>query len=626
MKANAHWMLEDIGTLDHAAFTARLPAPTGNEFSLTFWYCATANRCKQVIVTITDTLEIYLENGDLIAVAYPDGESPLKLTLAAPAPGEWHHVAVIVGAVLWLAVDGDRSVACPLPAISIPLASGPTLRIGGYTDPAGGHFDYTFGRDQTGWVDAVCWYNRELTPTEAAPELSSFTDLPGVQINTHSDANGQVTCETVTAQPERFRLFLWDFGDQSSGIGARISHDYAFDGDYTIRLTAVMHDYRQITGEHPVSVQGAAARLPVTPVFVNGSEGYACYRIPSIVRAANGNLIAFAEGRVESCSDSTATIRLVCKHSRDHGQSWSPVQVVARNIVAGREYVVQNSAPVVDTVRGTGRMVVLYNKLEHSEWALAEGKGSSRICCMFSDDNGASWHGETDISTQVHRPAQWRVQRPTLGHALQLRSGRLVFAGVFTAGDRSVFQSQNYLFWSDDLGATWAMGAAAPHVGLNEAMAVELENGDVLLNSRAYQDEQPVGRRAVTIGRFAAGDTVAYEPTRFDAMLICPAVQASLIRYSTSQQAEYGGKSRLLFANPNHPNARYNLTVRLSYDEGQTWPVSKTVDPGPSAYSDLVIQADGQIGILYERGNQGGIAYTHFTLAWLTDGADSGGE
>lgn len=625
MEAAARWTLEDIGTLDRAAFITRLPTQTGNGFSLTFWYCAASNHRKQVIVTMADVLEIYLENDHLIAEAYPGGESSLELSVPAPASGEWQHVAVTAGDTLRLLVDGKQVASYRLPAPILPV-SGQMLRIGGYTDPAGGHFDYTFGRNQTGWVDAVCWYDRALTPAEATPEISDSAELPGVHIRTYPGANGQITCEAVTTTPERFRLFLWDFGDQSSGAGAQVAHRYTFDGVYTIRLTAVAQNYRQITGEHLVTIQGAAPRLVVNPVFENGSEGYACYRIPSVVRAANGDLVAFAEGRVESCSDSTATIRLVCKRSSNHGQTWSPVQVVARNIAAGREYVVQNSAPVVDMVRGTGRMVVLYNKMEHSEWVLAAGRGSSRICCIFSDDNGASWHGETDISAQVHRPALWRVQRPTLGHALQLRSGRLVFAGVFTEGERSVFQSQNYLFWSDDLGETWVMGGAAPHIGLNEAIAVELEDGAVMINSRTYQDEQPVGRRAVTIGRFTAGDAVTYAPTRFDAALVCPAVQASIIRYSASQETRYGEKSRLLFANPDHPNARYNLTVRLSYDEGQTWPVSKVVDPGPAAYSDLVIQEDGQIGVLYERGNQGGIAYTRFTLAWLTDGADSGGE
>jgi sialidase-1 len=366
-------------------------------------------------------------------------------------------------------------------------------------------------------------------------------------------------------------------------------------------------------------LDGTPNPLSFMPVFVNGSEGYACFRIPSIVRATNGDLLAFAEGRVESCSDSTSTIRAVCKRSRDNGQTWGAVQVVARNLIDGEENAVANISPVVDAA--SGRIVVLFNKAQVSEWLLAKGRGHSRICQVTSDDHGVTWSDAADISAQVHRSADdWRVQRPTLGHAIQLRHparyGRLLHAGLFTQGDRSVFQSQNYIFTSDDVGATWQIRGVIPREGLNEATVVELEDGDILVNSRAYRDERSEGVRAVTRGRFS-GDALTFEPTRLDTALVEPAVQASLLRYSWVDEPQFGNRSRILFSNPAHPQARLNLTVRLSYDEGQSWPVARVVDPGPSAYSDMVVQRDGRIGVLYERGNQGGIHYVSFPLAWL---------
>ena len=119
---------------------------------------------------------------------------------------------------------------------------------------------------------------------------------------------------------------------------------------------------------------------------------------------------------------------------------------------------------------------------------------------------------------------------------------------------------------------------------------------------------------------------ITFGPARHDSTLVEPAVQASLLRYSWPGHPGAGGRSRILFANPAHAFARTNMTVRLSYDEGATWPVAKVIDAGPSAYSDLVVQADGDIGLLYERGNAGGIFYAAFSLAWLTDGQDTLGE
>ncbi len=281
----------------------------------------------------------------------------------------------------------------------------------------------------------------------------------------------------------------------------------------------------------------------------------------------------------------------------------------------------------MDTVGGTGRIVVLFNKIEHSEWELARGIGTSRIYCVYSDDNGVTWRGERDITPSVHRSqnADWRVQRPTLGHAIQLTGlatrGRLFYAGTMTQGDRSVFESQNYTFWSDDMGETWTIGGVIPRIGLNEASAVERENGDVMINSRGYRYRQSLGRRAITIGTFDADGQITFEETYLDEALVDPAVQASTIRYTRRGAGQ--SRNRILFSNPAHPRARRNMTVRLSYDEGRTWPVSKTIDSGPAAYSDLVIQDDMRIGLLYERGNQGGIHYVNFTLDWLSDGQDT---
>ena len=264
-----------------------------------------------------------------------------------------------------------------------------------------------------------------------------------------------------------------------------------------------------------------------------------------------------------------------------------------------------------------------------------------RTLCIFSDDHGQSWHDERDITAQVHRPQppdNWRIQVPTLGHAIQLRGtpaspatrGRIFHVGSRTLAGDSVFGGMNYAFWSDDLGESWQIGGfittradGTPARGLNEATAVELVDGQVLVNSRNYQDEAPVRRRAVTVGRFDASGAITFGAARHDPTLIEPAVQASMLRYTWPDDAGAGGRSRILFANPAHTHARANLTVRLSYDEGETWPIARVIDPGAAAYSDLVVQADGGIGLLYERGNTGGIVYASFTLEWLTDGKDS---
>ena len=67
------------------------------------------------------------------------------------------------------------------------------------------------------------------------------------------------------------------------------------------------------------------------------------------------------------------------------------------------------------------------------------------------------------------------------------------------------------------------------------------------------------------------------------------------------------------------------MTVRLSYDEGKTWPIAKSLHAGPSAYSCLAVLPDGDIACFYEGGETryGEMVFARFSLAWLTDGKDS---
>jgi sialidase-1 len=615
------WRLEDFNDLYLCAVELPLP-DVSDSFTVAFWFWAESAERRQVILQNGNQWEIAIERGELIFSTSSDDR------LALPLAGQgWHYVRLSLssGGLLRLTLDEAHTTA-----EGVKASIGRRLIVGGYTDPAGGHFDYTFGRGGSGLIDdlrvaASASFEPE-TPFRRGihPPQAQFTAAP-----TGGDAPLDVRFDAGLSG----RHYLWDFGDGQRGSGRVVTHRYEYAGDYKARLTVIDEHHGQSTADLRITVGGRQNPLRFVPVFVNGTEGYACYRIPSIVRALNGDLLAFAEARLEGCSDSTKTIHIVCKRSTDDGASWSPLRVVA----AIEGFVCMNAAPVVDEVRGTGRIVVVFRAASHSEWDIARGVGISRAMCVTSDDHSATWSAPRDITDQIHKPynpayaalcpaaalpenqhEDWRIQIPSQGHAIQLRRkaathGRLFFAGSLTRGERSIFESENYAFWSDDLGETWHIGGIIPRVGLNEAIAAELEDGGVLFNTRAYTDGKPDGRRAITRADFDESGAIHFHETVHDEALIDPAVQATLLR------CIWRGKSCLLFANPAHPRARVNLTVRLSYDEGRTWAYSKTIDSGPSAYSDLVMTRDGQIGLLYERGNTGGLHFVRFTLDWLTD-------
>jgi sialidase-1 len=117
----------------------------------------------------------------------------------------------------------------------------------------------------------------------------------------------------------------------------------------------------------------------------------------------------------------------------------------------------------------------------------------------------------------------------------------------------------------------------------------------------------------------------SWRDQRFDPTLIEPICQASIRRHSWPEGDRPGV---IVFSNPANkakrvpgrhlPEGRANMTVRLSLDDGQTWPFSRELYAGPSAYSCLVTLRDGRIGCLFEIGEKSEkVVLDSFTLGWV---------
>ncbi|MGH9308363.1 MAG: sialidase family protein, partial [Vicinamibacterales bacterium] len=177
---------------------------------------------------------------------------------------------------------------------------------------------------------------------------------------------------------------------------------------------------------------------------------------------------------------------------------------------------------------------------------------------------------------------------------------------------------RSHLFFSDDGGKSWRLGESS-EAGTNESQVVELADGRLMLNMRNHPPKEQ-NFRLVAISTDSGATLSAAAPDR---TLIEPPAQASLLRHSTAKEQD---RDRLLFANPASAK-RERLTVRLSYDEGGSWPAERVVHEGPAAYSSLVVLPDRSIGVLFERGERSPyerITFARFTLGWLTGGKDSG--
>ncbi len=354
----------------------------------------------------------------------------------------------------------------------------------------------------------------------------------------------------------------------------------------------------------------ARPQFEETPLFVAGHDGFNTYRIPSIISTRDGTVLAFCEARIHSYVDGTPT-DLVLKRSLDalHPPSsatkeepatfhrarawkmaWQPMQVLLVSR-AGEAYM--NPVPIIDQSDGTIFLLVNYYPQPYQDLP-------AQIWLMKSHDDGATWSSPTVISSGTGL----RELGPGIG--IQMKNGRLVAA------------TYDGVIFSDDHGKTWKSGGkVAGHY--TETQVVELANGSLMLNIRHG------GHRVVALSK-DGGETWGTPWT--DETLIEPGnwegCQASLIRYSRKEVGS--SHDLLLFANPASLQDRLDTTVRLSYDDGKTWPVSRMIEKGRSGYSSLTVLPDGTVGMVYEGGTTSGgvenhfgkISFARFNLEWLT--------
>lgn len=362
---------------------------------------------------------------------------------------------------------------------------------------------------------------------------------------------------------------------------------------------------------------GAAGAEPIQkPLYVQGVGGYNNYRIPALLATQAGTLLAFCEGREGGDS---SDIDLLVRRSEDGGKTWSRKQVVwdeGANVCG-------NPCPVQDQETGVIWLLMTWNDRRSGNTELHQGTGidTRRVFVCSSEDDGRTWSPPKEITdTAKEKDWSWYATGPGVG--IQLRQGRHKGRLVIPCDHTSADGFGSHVIYSDDHGKTWQIGGVVTG-GCNECQVVELANGKLMLNMRVQENGQ--GRRGIARSK-DGGET--WSKLKFDPALLEPVCQASFLRYSLASD---GGKNRVLFSNPASTppqgrtrGQRVNMTVRLSYDEGKTWPVSRSLHEGPSAYSSLAVLPDGGIGCLYEGGDTlyGEIVFARFSLRWLTDGKD----
>ena len=356
-----------------------------------------------------------------------------------------------------------------------------------------------------------------------------------------------------------------------------------------------------------------------TPLFEMGEDGSKFYRIPALVKAADGALVAIADKRGDALGDLPNIITIVSKRSTDGGKTWSDMSIVAKgDTLAKCGY--GDAVVIADEKRGN--LVAVYsgnNGLWHSN-----EKSLIRTYTSISTDNGKTWGEVTDITDQVYGSVYGEGPRYGLftgsGSGVQLKhgehAGRLMLVVAARNDAKWGGTMSNYAIYSDDGGITWHASKNPGCTDGDEAKVVELPDGQILMSIR----NRHKGYRLFS--RSTDGGETWSEPKPNESILD-PACNGDIIAYN------YKGKSLLLHSLPASPTTRENVTVYTSEDNGKTWIAKRSIYKGYSAYSSLQVLDDGTIGIIVEEGKWDGnlpgedgfnLGYYRFSLDWLMEG------
>lgn len=341
----------------------------------------------------------------------------------------------------------------------------------------------------------------------------------------------------------------------------------------------------------------------VTIIHKQGQFDCHTFRIPAMVATNKGTLLAVYDMRYNSRRDLQGHMDIGLSRSTDGGETWArPVPIMDMKKFGGLPED-QNgcSDPNILVDRKTGEIMVsavwTHGKPGTHQWV---GKGSepghsihksSQFMMVRSKDDGLTW-SEPENWTKRLKDPKWCLFAPAPGNGINLMDGTLVMP---TQGrDATGFPFSN-LMWSKDHGKSWTLSSPARD-NTTECSVAELKDGSLMLNirdNRNRKDKSKTNGRAVSVTD-DMGKTWKVHSSDHGA-LPEPVCMASLISHDLKD-----GRRVLFFSNPNSKYKREKMTVRMSLDQGKTWPKSILLDQKGGAYSSLAMVDDRTLGILYE--------------------------
>ncbi|WP_215223557.1 sialidase family protein [Echinicola shivajiensis] len=375
-----------------------------------------------------------------------------------------------------------------------------------------------------------------------------------------------------------------------------------------------------------------------------GDDGVVRYRIPGLAQTNQKSLLAIYDIRRDNGRDLQGDIDIGVSRSTDGGNTWEPMRIGLDmgeygglpqkfNGVSDACILVDKNSDTIYLAgcwmhgvidEKTGEKITGLNE-SSSNWNHQwRNNGSlqgfdidktSQFIIARSTDDGKTW-GEPINITQSIKHADWHLAAPAPGSGITLEDGTLVIPSQ--GKDENQIPFSNIIF-SKDGGKSW-MASKPSYTNTTENMVVQLSDGSIMQNmrdNRNRQDKSETNGRAIYT-TLDLGNTWKMHPTNHDS-LIEPVCMASIYKHEyIDNKGEK--KSVLLFSNPNSKYERKSMTIKVSFDDGQSWPEENWLLLDDlslqGGYSSITSIDNNTIGILYE-GSQAQMTFERISLEEL---------
>lgn len=403
-------------------------------------------------------------------------------------------------------------------------------------------------------------------------------------------------------------------------------------------VTAKVRPFKQLNRTFQVAITGVSLAglasqsllsgkfdryRPAVAVHRQGAEGVHTSRIPGIITAKDGSLVAVYDARRELGRDLQGDIDIGVSRSLDGGRSWLPMETAIDMGTYGglpqKFNGVSDPNILLDERTGTIYVAGLWmhgvldetgtwypgikdgREIHNHQW---KNKGSqpgfdlkqtSQFLLVKSEDNGRTWSKPVNLTHL--KQAHWWLWAPAPGHGITLQDGTLLMPSQGRDETGKAFSNITY---SKDGGQTWKTSNPALAESTTECMAVQLDNGEIMLNMRSNYNATHKGDdngRAIAVTK-NLGETWTEHPSSHKA-LIEPTCMGSIHKHV--YQTGGNSSSVLVFCNPDSKFVRSHITLKTSKDNGDSWQPKVLLDEGKGrGYSCITSVDEHTLGVLYE--------------------------